>query len=159
MAEAKTKKTGVSVESFLDKVADERQRADAYTVLELMKSITGLPPKMWGPSMIGFGEYHYKYESGHEGDCFMMGFAPRKGTLSLYFMAGLDAYAKLLAKLGKHTTGKTCLYVKKLEDIDLKVLRTMIEKAYSHTNGRQGSNSNEKRATKKESVKKPGKQA
>ena len=135
MAELKTKKTEVSVDAFLDKVADETQRADAYTLLELMKDVTGKPPKMWGPSIVGFGEYHYKYESGHEGDCCAVGFAPRKGTLALYIMPSLDDYAPMLAKLGKHKTGKACLYIKKLADVDLKVLRAMIEKTYTHLGG------------------------
>ena len=91
-----------------------------------MKEVTGLEPVMWGPSMVGFGDYHYKYASGHEGDCFLAGFSPRKGQFSLYFMAGLDRFASQLKKLGKCKTGKGCLYVKKLEDIDLEVLREMI---------------------------------
>jgi len=131
MAENKTKKTEVSVDSFLDKVTDETQRADSYTLIELMKAVTGEPPRMWGPSIIGFGDYHYKYASGHEGDCCIVGFSPRKGKLALYVMTCVDEYAAMLAKLGKHKTGKVCVYVKKLADIDLKVLRAMIEKTYT----------------------------
>lgn len=127
MAELKTKPTAVSVESFLDKVADAQQREDSFKVLAMMKEITGLKPKMWGPSIIGFGEYHYKYASGHEGDCCLTGFSPRKGSLSLYIMPGFERYTHLLKRLGKHKTGKSCLYVKRLADIDVAVLREMIE--------------------------------
>src|SRR5262245_19840827 len=127
MAEQKTKPTTVSVDAFLKKVADPQQRADAFAILKLMKDVTGLEPRMWGPSMVGFGEYHYKYDSGHEGDCFLIGFAPRKGQVTLYFMPGLQRFTSFLKKLGKYKTGKACLYIKKLEDVDLDVLRDMIE--------------------------------
>jgi len=100
-----------------------------------MKDITGLPPKMWGPSIIGFGDYHYKYASGHEGDCCLVGFAPRKGNLVLYVVPDFEDYALMLAKLGKHKTGKCCLYIKRLDQIDFKVLRAMIEKTYAHLTG------------------------
>lgn len=128
MAELKTKPTKVSVEAFLNKVADARQREDAFQVLEIMKEVTGLPPRMWGPSMVGFGEYHYVYASGHEGDSFLAGFSPRKGALTLYMMAGLDPrFAALLKKLGKAKASKGCVYIKKLADVDLDVLREMIQ--------------------------------
>ena len=122
-----TKKTAVSVDSFLDKVANAEQRADAYTVVELMKDLTGEEPRMWGPSIVGFGEYHYVYESGHEGDTCLTGFSPRKAALTIYFYAGFAQDAALLKKLGKCKTSKGCLYVKKLADIDLAILRQMIE--------------------------------
>lgn len=93
----------------------------------MMKDATGLKPRMWGPAMVGFGEYHYKYDSGHEGDCFLMGFSPRKGQMSLYFMPGLHRFQEYLKKLGKYKTGKSCLYIKKLEDVDIDVLREMIQ--------------------------------
>src|SRR5205823_5773996 len=109
MAELKTKKTDVSVSSFLDKLGSAPQREDAYRILAIMQEVTGLAPKMWGPSIVGFGEYHYKYESGHEGDCCLIGFAPRKGKTSLYFMPSVQRYAAQLKKLGKHKTGKGCL--------------------------------------------------
>src|SRR2546426_338061 len=119
MAELKTKKTAVSVETFLNGVADVQQRADAYRLIAMMKEITGEKPKMWGPTMVGFGDYHYVYESGHEGDTFLTGFSPRKGNLVLYFMAGFfEQVAPLLRKLGKCKTGKGCMYIKKLDDID-----------------------------------------
>ncbi len=127
MAEQKTKPTAVSVDAFLKKVADAQQREDAFKIVDLMKDITGLEPKMWGPSIVGFGQYHYKYASGHEGDCCLIGFSPRKGQMSLYFMPGLERFESHLKKLGKYKTGKACLYIKKLADIDLAVLREMIE--------------------------------
>ena len=131
MAEQKIKPTKVSVASFLKKVADPQQRADSMTILKLMKDATGLEPTMWGPSMIGFGTYHYKYASGHEGDCFLMGFSPRKGQMSLYFMPGLHRFQDYLKKLGKYTTGKSCLYIKKLADVDVNVLNEMIEVGFT----------------------------
>jgi uncharacterized protein YdhG (YjbR/CyaY superfamily) len=127
MAELKTKPTAVSVEAFLDKIDNEEKRADAYTLLELMKQITGEKPRMWGPSMIGFGAYHYKYTSGHEGDIFLAGFAPRKTALTIYAMAGADRLGAKLKKLGKYKASKGCVYVKKLADIDLGVLREIIQ--------------------------------
>ena len=128
MAELKTKPTGVSVHDFLSAVADERKRADAFTILEMMADITGESPKMWGPSIIGFGQYHYVYDSGHEGDMCLTGFSPRKDALTLYFMAGLEErFAAQLQQLGKVKTGKGCLYIKKLADVDLAVLREMIQ--------------------------------
>ena len=131
MAEQKTKPTTVSVESFLKKVADEQQREDAFAILALMKDLTGLEPKMWGPSIVGFGEYHYKYASGHEGDCCLIGFSPRKGNLSLYFIPGLERFEAQLKKLGKYKTGKACLYIKKLADVDCAVLREMIQAGFA----------------------------
>src|SRR5437016_9644740 len=136
MAEPKTKPTEVSVDSFLNGVADAQQRADALRVLEIMKEVTGKPPRMWGPTMVGFGEYHYVYASGHEGDTFLTGFSPRKGALTLYFMAGLEErFAAQLKKLGKVKTSKGCLYIKKLADVDLAVLREMIQANVTHVNG------------------------
>jgi hypothetical protein len=128
MAELKTKKTAVSVDSFLDGVADAQQRADAFVVLEMMQEITGETPKMWGPSIVGFGEYHYVYDSGHEGDCCLIGFSPRKSALVIYFNAGFfEQVGPTLKKLGKCKTSKGCMYIKKLADIDLAVLRELIE--------------------------------
>jgi Domain of unknown function (DU1801) len=127
MAKPKTKATEASVDAFLNGVANEQQRADAFHLLELMKEITGQQPKLWGPTMVGFGEYHYVYDSGHEGDAFLAGFSPRKSALVLYFMAGLEErFATQLPKLGKVKTSKGCLYIKRLGDIDLAVLRDMI---------------------------------
>jgi hypothetical protein len=133
VAELKTKQTEANVEAFLNGVADAQQRADAFTLLEMMKDVTGKPPKMWGPTMVGFGEFHYVYDSGHEGDTFLAGFSPRKAALTLYFMAGMDErFAALLKKLGKVKMGKGCLYIKKLADVDLDVLREMIRTNVSY---------------------------
>jgi hypothetical protein len=129
MAEPKTKKTNQSVTAFLNAVADEQQRADAFQILEMMTDITGEKPKMWGPSMVGFGDFHYVYASGHEGDIFRTGFSPRKQALSLYLSCDLKPLAPLLKKLGKCKTGKGCLYIKKLADVDLDVLRHLIQRA------------------------------
>jgi hypothetical protein len=131
MAELKTKQTSVNVECFLNKVGDSRKREDSFTILRMMKDVTGLEPKMWGPSMVGFGFYHYKYDSGHEGDCFMMGFSPRKSALTLYITSDLGRFEAMLKKLGKHKTGKSCLYIKKLADVDVTVLRKMMETGFA----------------------------
>jgi hypothetical protein len=127
MAELKTKKTEQSVEAFLDNIADEQTRKDCYTILNLMQEATQSRPKMWGPAIVGFGDYHYKYASGREGDWFLTGFSPRKQNLSLYIMSGFGEYDKLLKQLGKYKTGVSCLYVKRLADVNVSVLKKMIE--------------------------------
>ena len=132
MAENKTQKTGASVDEFLISVENRRRREDGLALLEMMKDVTGLEPEMWGPSIIGFGDYHYRYESGREGDFFLTGFSPRKQSLSLYIMAGFDAYDDLLGKLGKHRSGASCLYVNKLADVDLDILSELITKSFEH---------------------------
>ncbi|MEO5931084.1 MAG: DUF1801 domain-containing protein [Candidatus Kapaibacterium sp.] len=129
MAELKTKETDESVEGFLDGVADEKKRDDSRAILDLMKAATGMEPAMWGSSMIGFGRYHYVYESGHEGDTFLTGFSPRKASLTLYITGGLCSHEALLTKLGKHRQGKGCLYINKVEDIDMAILRELIERS------------------------------
>jgi len=129
MAEVKTKRNDESVEDFLNEITDEKKRQDSFTVLELMKKATGQKPKMWGTNIVGFGSYNYKYESGREGEWFLAGFAPRKGNLTLYIMSGFSKYAELLAKLGKHKAGNSCLHIKKIEDVNLDALREMIEKS------------------------------
>lgn len=131
-ADLKTKSSGQSVEKFLNGIADEKKRKDCYAVLKLRREITKAEPKMWGTSMVGFGSYHYKYESGREGEWFLTGFSPRKQNLTVYIMAGFDDYDDLMSKLGKYKTGKSCLYVKKLEDIDLAILRRLIKKSIDH---------------------------
>ena len=133
MAENKTRKTGASVEEFLASVENKRRREDGFTLLEMMKEITGLEPEMWGPSIIGFGDYHYRYESGREGDIFLTGFSPRKQSLSLYVMDGFDGRDELLDKLGKHRKSVSCLYINKLADVDLDVLRELVRKSYEHS--------------------------
>jgi hypothetical protein len=125
MAEAKTKLNQASVDDFLAKT-DEDTRRDCYTLMGLMEKVTGEKAKMWGPAIIGFGQYHYKYASGHEGDICKVGFSPRKGNLSLYVLAGAEGQSALLTQLGKHKAGKGCLYIKKLGDVDLAVLEAII---------------------------------
>jgi hypothetical protein len=126
MAELKTRPSGASVEAFLQGVGDEARREDCRTLLALMRRATGAEPEMWGPSIVGFGSYHYTYASGREGDWFLTGFSPRRRDLTLYIMAGFSAYDELLARLGPHRTGKSCLYVKRLADLDLEVLEALV---------------------------------
>ncbi|MGB5530390.1 MAG: DUF1801 domain-containing protein [Ignavibacteriaceae bacterium] len=132
MAELKTKPTKVDVEKFLKSVIDKKRQEDSFKILELMKKITKEEPKMWGPSIVGFGSYHYKYASGREGDFFLTGFSPRKQSLTLYIMSGFKRYDELMKKLGKHKTGSSCLYINKLEDVDLKVLLTLITESVKY---------------------------
>ncbi|MCI0398480.1 MAG: DUF1801 domain-containing protein [Chloroflexi bacterium] len=132
MAELKTRQTDQSVEAFLNGIADEKKRQDCFTLLELMKRVTEAEPKMWGDSIVGFGSYHYKYASGREGDSFLAGFSPRKQNLTLYIMAGFDGYGALLSRLGKYTTGKACLYVKRLDDVNLDVLAELVRQSAGH---------------------------
>lgn len=132
MAENKTRPTEADVLGFINSVDDERKRQDSLTVLALMREVTGEEPKMWGGSIVGFGSYHYKYASGREGDAPITGFSPRKQALTLYIMGGFEQYDDLLAKLGKHTTGSSCLYVKRLSDVDLDVLRELVTKSVDH---------------------------
>ncbi len=132
MAEMKTKRNDQSVEAFLNGIADEKMRQDCFTVLNLMKQVTGAEPKMWGPSIVGFGDYHYKYESGREGDWFLTGFSPRKQNLTLYIMPGFARYDEIMKKLGKHKTGKSCLYIKKIDDIDLSALEELVKQSVAH---------------------------
>ncbi len=126
MAENKTKPTKVSPTKFLNAVENERRRKDGKEILKMMKEITGWPAKMWGPSIVGFGQYHYKYDSGHEGDICRVGFSPRKANLVLY-LAPYHDNEKLFKKLGKHKRGNGCLYIKKLDDVDRDVLRQLIK--------------------------------
>ena len=132
MAELKTKPNDQSVEAFLNSVANEKRREDSFKVLDLMKEVTQQEPKMWGDSIIGFGSYHYKYASGRDADWFLTGFSPRKQSLTLYIMSGFDEYDNLLQKLGKYTTGKSCLYIKKLEDVDLQTLEELVKQSVAH---------------------------
>jgi hypothetical protein len=132
MAELKTKQTDQSVEEFLNGIPDDKKRKDSYTILELMKNAAGKEPKMWGDSIIGFGSYHYRYASGREGDWFLTGFSPRKQNLTLYIMAGFTQYEALLQKLGKFSTGKACLYIKKIEDIDMPTLEELVRQSADH---------------------------
>ncbi len=132
MAELKTKPNESCIVDFLNTVENEKKRADSFVILDLMRDVTGVEPIMWGDSIIGFGTYHYKYTSGREADWFLTGFSPRKQSLTLYIMSGFSEYDQLLSKLGKHSTGKSCLYIKKLEDIDMDVLRDLILLSVEH---------------------------
>ena len=129
MAELKTKPTGASVKDFLNQIPDEERRKDCFAVAKIMEEITGSKPKMWGPSIVGFGSYHYKYASGREGDWPITGFSPRKKDLTLYIMMGFEKYPELMKQLGKHSTGKSCLYIKRLSDIHLPALKKLIKQS------------------------------
>jgi hypothetical protein len=132
MSDLKTQRNDGDVVQFLQSVENQRRKEDAFTILDLMKEVIGEEPKMWGKSIIGYGEYHYKYESGREGDWFLAGFSPRKQNLTLYIMDGFAEYDDLMSKLGKHKTGKSCLYINKLADVDLGVLKELVAKSVAH---------------------------
>jgi hypothetical protein len=135
MYEPKTKETDNSVIEFIETVESEKKKADAYQLLEIFEEVTGFEAKMWGPSIIGFGSYHYKYASGHEGDAPLVGFSPRKAKISLYLAYESEEREKLLANFGKHTKGKACVYVNKVADIDINVLKDLIKltvKSFQH---------------------------
>lgn len=135
MSELKTKRNDASVEAFLKGVEDEQKRKDAFVLLELFEQCCGVKAEMWGESMVGFGTYHYKYASGQEGDWMLVGFSPRKANLTLYLMVGAETHQILLAKLGKHKTSKgSCLYINKLKDVDLEVLKEIITRSYQAMN-------------------------
>lgn len=130
MAEMKTKVNESSVEEFLEKVENEQKRKDSFEIVNIMQQVTKQKPKMWGPAIIGFGSYHYKYESGREGDMPQIAFSPRKQNITLYIGVGEDSDHPLLKKLGKYTTSKACLYIKKLADVDRNVLQELIADSY-----------------------------
>ena len=137
MAEAKTKPTKFSVDKFIKSQPDEQVRKDCAVISKLMSEATGEEPKMWGTSIVGFGSYHYKYATGREGDMPIVGFSPRKQNLTLYvLMYGFEEQADLLEKLGKHTTGKWCLYIKRLSDVDLPTLKKIIKMSVKRTRSR-----------------------
>jgi hypothetical protein len=129
MAENKTKETDSSVQAFLEGVEDPRKREDSLALVQMMEAVTGEPAKMWGSAIVGFGSYHYKYESGREGDNMLIGFSPRKDNFALYGLNVFDGYEDMLVELGKYKTGKSCLYVKALKDVDVAVLKDIIERA------------------------------
>ncbi|MGG1679498.1 DUF1801 domain-containing protein [Neobacillus sp. NRS-1170] len=129
MYELKTKETENSVIEFIEKVDSLKKREDAYKLLDIFTETTGYPAKMWGPSIIGFGSYHYKYESGHEGDAPLVGFSPRKAKISLYFAPGDTKREELLKDFGKYTTGKACVYINKVADINVDVLKELINQS------------------------------
>lgn len=127
MAELKTKVNNKSVHKFISGIQDPQKRQDSHALAQMMKQLTKEEPKMWGDSIVGFGSYHYKYASGREGDMPITAFSPRKQNLTLYLMPGFDRHADLLARLGKHSTGKVCLYIKKLDDVDMNTLRELVK--------------------------------
>jgi len=128
MAKNKTTETSANVADFINSFADtEQKRKDSFELIKIMQELSGFKPKMWGPTIIGFGSYHYTYESGHEGDAPRIGFSPRKGELSLYVFSGLEEHEYLLDKLGKYRRGKVCIYARKLSDIDLNELKKLIK--------------------------------
>ena len=136
--ENKTTETTASVDDFLNQVADEKKRTDSFKIKAMMERITGHPAKMWGPAIVGFDVYHYKYDSGREGDFMKVGFSPRAQNLTLYIMPGFGRYEELMQQLGKYKTGKSCLYVKKLSDIDEEILKELITKSITKLREKYG---------------------
>lgn len=136
MSEPKTKPTKVSAKSYVAAIANEEQRNDAQTLVALMRRVTKQEPRMWGPSIVGFGSYHYKYASGHEGDSALAGFAARGNELVVYLAESFGGRDVLLAKLGKHRTGKVCVYIRRLANVDLKVLETLVARSIADTKRR-----------------------
>ena len=132
MAKNKTSETGVSVESFLKGVSDDSKRSDCLEIIKILKKITGLEPKMWGPGIIGFGSHHYKYESGREGDSPNIAFSPRSSSIAIYLSANFDDRAALLEKFGKHKADKGCVHIKSLADIDKDILKKMVNNHIKH---------------------------
>jgi hypothetical protein len=138
MYDAKTKPTAVSVESYLAAITDDVRREDCRVLTEMMQRLTGHPPTMWGTSIVGFGKYHYKYASGHEGDSCLIGYASRKGDISVYLLAGYetDETRALLAQLGRHKIGKACLYLRRLSDVQVPVLEQLMARSIAETKAR-----------------------
>ena len=132
MADLKTKPSDDSVEKFLAGISDDQRRKDSVAVCRMMQEVTGEPAVMWGTSIVGFGSYHYKYATGREGDWLAVGFSPRKQNLTVYIMDGFEGYEELLDKLGKHSTGKSCLYIKGLDDVDAGALKRLVAESYKH---------------------------
>lgn len=132
----KTKPEEKSVADFISSIGDEQERADCYELLDLMATVTGEKPKMWGESIVGFGSYHYKYATGKEGDCYLTGFSPRKKNLTIYIMSGFENYQDLMKDLGKYKTSVSCMYVKKLSDIDKNKLTQLIKKSIQEMSNR-----------------------
>lgn len=138
MSDLKTKRTDASVQEYLDAIEDSRRKKDCLAIHKMMQRISGCKGSMWGDSMVGYGSYHYKYKSGREGDWFLAGFANRKQSISIYFMSGFSSYDDLLSKLGKHKTGKSCLYIKTMDDIDEKILEQMIRSSITFIQQKYG---------------------
>ena len=127
MAELKTKQSDASVKEFLNKISDKERRDDCFAIAKMMEEATGEKPKMWGPSIVGFGTFHYKYDSGREGDWMLTGFSPRKNNLTLYLMMGFEKHGELMEQLGKYKTAKSCLYLKRLDDVHVPTLKKLIK--------------------------------
>lgn len=136
MAELKTQRTDASVDAFIDAIEDEARREECRVILRIMKQATRSEPAMWGPSIVGFGSYDYRYDSGREGKWFLTGFSPRKQNLTLYIMPGFERYGPLMKKLGKHSTGKSCLYIKRLSDVDTAVVKELVSESVKYLRGR-----------------------
>jgi len=132
MAELKTKLNQASVDDFLNAIQDEQVRQDCWAIVDIMREATQAPPQMWGTSIVGFGSYRYKYASGREGDWMLTAFSPRKQNITLYIMVGFEQYDAMLAQLGKHTRGKSCLYIKRLSDVDVPTLRRLVQASVQH---------------------------
>jgi hypothetical protein len=137
-AKNKTVPTSFSAEAYVSRIEDEQQRKDCELIMHMMREISKEEPVLWGTSIVGFGQYHYRYASGREGDFMKIGFSPRKQNISLYLTAGFDKYDKLLKELGKYSTGKSCLYIKKLEDVDFGVLKEITQQTYDHMTEQYG---------------------
>ena len=137
MAEPKTRPTNASVSDFLNGVEDDERRKDCKALVKIMQKATGSKPKMWGPSIVGFGNHPYKYASGRELDWPLAAFSPRKKDLTLYFIPGFERYVDLMKSLGKHSTSKSCLYIRRLSDVDLKVLQTLVDDSVKHARARE----------------------
>jgi hypothetical protein len=135
MAQLKTKPTDQSVADFINSIDDVNKREDCWKILQIMQEACGETARMWGDSIVGLGSFHYKYTSGRDGDWFLTGFSPRKKDLTLYIMAGFEQYTQLLDVLGKYKTGKSCLYIKRVDDIDLGVLKELVERSVKHLRG------------------------
>lgn len=138
MADNKTQPTGEDVKAFINGLGDERKRIDCLEVMQMMEALSGERAKMWGPAIVGFGTYHYKYDSGREGDFLRIGFSPRKANLTLYIMGGFPRYHDLMQRLGKYKTGKSCLYIKSLNDINLEVLKELMKASLDYMEKRYG---------------------
>ena len=133
----KTTVTSSSVEAFLESIDDRQRREECRAIAALMQKATGHPPKMWGQGVVGFGSYHYKYASGHEGDWFLTGFSPRKANLTLYLMGGFDNFQQIMPRLGRYKTGKSCLYINTLKDVDMKVLEELLQASLKRLPGNE----------------------
>jgi len=129
MAELKTRPTRASVKAFLDAIEDEDRRRECRVVMRILRQATGATPRMWGPTIVGYGTYHYRYASGREGDWFLTGFSPRARDLTVYIMTGLEEHGDLMRRLGRYRTGRSCLYLKKLADVDLEILAALVRRS------------------------------